>query len=203
MGCRTADIGDDCTTSQSYQLRHDNCLLPHRCQRCRCSRRRPNAWPRAHGGAGFRERGVPIEVPTAERPANRGVATLLAIPRMAKRKNGRGKKLLALHSVAKQPFRCGQPCLRSPCRDRENAPREIRTPTVQTDHKALNLARDLPDPSGWRRFAHLCRAAGRSGLGGRDACCHRVVTATVATPTGPARPRYGSAPAWGSPSSGQ
>jgi hypothetical protein len=70
-------------------------------------------------------------------------------------------------------------------------------------HKALNLARDLPDPSGWRRFAHLCRAAGRSGLGGRDACCHRVVTATVATPTGPARPRYGSAPAWGSPSSGQ
>ena len=60
-------------------------------------------------------------------------------------KNGRGNKLLALHSVAKQPFRCGQPYLRSPCRDRGNAPREIRTPTVQTDHKALNLAR-LPVP---------------------------------------------------------
>ena len=25
-----------------------------------------------------------------------------------------------------------------------DAPREIRTPTVQTDHKALNLARDCP-----------------------------------------------------------
>jgi hypothetical protein len=27
----------------------------------------------------------------------------------------------------------------------------IRTPTVQTDHKALNLAHDLPDPSQCRR----------------------------------------------------
>jgi len=32
-------------------------------------------------------------------------------------------------------------------RDERNAPREIRTPTVQTDHKALNLARDLLHPS--------------------------------------------------------
>jgi hypothetical protein len=35
------------------------------------------------------------------------------------------------------------------------APMEIRTPTVQTDHKALNLARGLPDPSECRRCAHL------------------------------------------------
>jgi hypothetical protein len=32
-----------------------------------------------------------------------------------------------------------------------HAPREIRTPTVQTDHKARNLARNLPDPSECRR----------------------------------------------------
>ncbi len=59
-----------------------------------------------------------------------------------------------------------------------NAPREIRTPTVQTDHKALNLAQDLPDPSERRRNAHLLHAAGRSGRGGRSVCCHGVVTET-------------------------
>ena len=57
-----------------------------------------------------------------------------------------------------------------------HAPREIRTPTVQTDDKALNLARDLPDPSERHRYAHLIRAAGRSGPGGRGVCCHGVVT---------------------------
>ena len=90
MGCRTADIGDDCTTSQSYQLRHDNCLLPHRFFLTR---------GQTHGHALTvvpisRERGLPIDVPTAEGPANRGVATLLAIPRMAKRKTGVGTNSL-------------------------------------------------------------------------------------------------------------
>jgi hypothetical protein len=37
----------------------------------------------------------------------------------------------------------------------QNAPREIRTPTVQTDHKALNLARGVPYPSDGRRDAHF------------------------------------------------
>src|SRR5215208_2924603 len=84
MGCRTPDIDDDCTTSESYQLRHDNPLL--------------------------------------------------------------------------------------------HAPRETRTPPVQTDHKALNLARGLPDPSECGRYAHLIRAAGRSRRGGLGVCCHGVVT---------------------------
>ena len=114
MGCWTADIGDDCTTGQSYQLRHDN----------RFDRHSP------HRDA----------------------------------KTGSENKLLALHSVAEQPFRCGQPYLRSPARP-GNAPREIRAPTVQTDHKALNLGAGLLDGS--------C-------LG-----CHRVVTISV----GPAATR--------------
>ena len=42
--------------------------------------------------------------------------------------------------------------------------------------KALNLARDLPDPSECRRYAQLVRAAGRSGPGGQCICCHGVVT---------------------------
>jgi hypothetical protein len=56
------------------------------------------------------------------------------------------------------------------------APREIRTPTTRKGHKALNLARGVPDPSDCGRSAHLIRAAGRSGPGGRDVCCHGVVT---------------------------
>jgi hypothetical protein len=36
-----------------------------------------------------------------------------------------------------------------------NAPGEIRTATVQAEHKALNLARDLPDPSERRGNEHL------------------------------------------------
>jgi hypothetical protein len=65
---------------------------------------------------------------------------------------------------------------REPCRQTENAPREIRTPTVQTDHKALNLAREVPDPSERRGYAHLIRAGGRPGRNGRGVCCHGVVT---------------------------
>ena len=40
----------------------------------------------ASSRAGIGEAAVPIDVPTLKRPANRGVGTLLAIPRMAKRK---------------------------------------------------------------------------------------------------------------------
>ena len=46
------------------------------------------------------------------------------------------------------------------------ASREIRTPMVQTDHKAPNRAGGLPDPSECRRYAPLVRAAG--GPGPRD-----------------------------------
>jgi hypothetical protein len=57
-----------------------------------------------------------------------------------------------------------------------DAPREIRTPTVQTDHKALNLARYLPVLPTNRRSQHPVQGHGRSGLGGRGVCCHGVVT---------------------------
>ena len=57
-----------------------------------------------------------------------------------------------------------------------DAPREIRTPTVQTDHKALNLARRLPVLSYRRRIALSIREGGRFGPGGRGVCCHGVVT---------------------------
>jgi hypothetical protein len=61
--------------------------------------------------------------------------------------------------------------------DASKAERAIGTPTLRTDHNALNLARDLPpDPSECRRNAHLTRAAGRSGPGGRGVCCQCVVT---------------------------
>ena len=43
---------------------------------------------------------------------------------------------------------------------RGNAPREIRTPTVQTDHKALNLAREVPVLSYRRRNAGFVRDDG-------------------------------------------
>src|SRR5215210_3643571 len=45
----------------------------------------------------------------------------------------------------------------------DNAPREIRTPTVQTDHKALNLAR-LPVPPQARSSLSIER-----GIAGVDA----------------------------------
>src|SRR5215210_5113893 len=57
-----------------------------------------------------------------------------------------------------------------------NAPREIRTPTVQTDHKALNLAQWLTVLSYRRRHTHCFRDHGRSGPPGQDVCCHGVVT---------------------------
>jgi len=63
-----------------------------------------------------------------------------------------------------------------PCQATRNAPRKIRTPTVQTDHKALDLARELPYPSERCGYAHLILAARRSGPGGRGVCCQCVVT---------------------------
>ena len=60
-----------------------------------------------------------------------------------------------------------------------SASREIRTPTIQTDHKALNLARDLLVLSAGRRNAHSIRDDGRFEPGGQCVCCQSVVTATV------------------------
>ena len=64
------------------------------------------------------------------------------------------------------------------CSGRRRVPGKRRSerPLGRHPHKALNLARDLPDPSERRRYAHLIRAARRSGLGGQDVCCHGVVT---------------------------
>ena len=47
-----------------------------------------------------------------------------------------------------------------------------RTPTVQTDHKALNLAQSVPVLSYRCRNAHSVRDDGRSGPGGQCVCCH-------------------------------
>jgi hypothetical protein len=67
--------------------------------------------------------------------------------------------------------------LRNPCRHRENAPREIRTPTVQTDHKALNLAPHVP-PVQEGRSRTLWRGSGGVGCGLRqrrgEEALHRV-----------------------------
>src|SRR3954453_6944435 len=64
---------------------------------------------------------------------------------------------------------------RETARKASDAPREIRTPTVQTDHKALNLAEALLVLSFYRRIAHSIRRDGRSGPGGQRVCCHGVV----------------------------
>jgi hypothetical protein len=73
-----------------------------------------------------------------------------------------------------------------------HAPREIRTPTVQTDHKALNLARAVPDPSECRRSAHLNPGGWTiwTSWTGRllSRCCHGIHGIAVAPRRKRARP---------------
>jgi hypothetical protein len=79
-------------------------------------------------------------------------------------------------AVSRREPRCSGRARRDPFAGSSDAPREIRTPTVQTDHKALNLAAGMISRSPGQRFAHSIRPARRSGRTGSGVCCHGVVT---------------------------
>jgi hypothetical protein len=79
-------------------------------------------------------------------------------------------------AVSRREPRCSGRARRDPFAGSSDAPREIRTPTVQTDHKALNLAQSLPVRSCRRRSAHCIQDDGRSGPGGQCVRCHGVLT---------------------------
>jgi hypothetical protein len=165
---RTARPGGE----HGRRLQCDTGVLSKRCHRIR--RLGMTAWPQVTAIA--TELGVPISVPTVERPCKSQSRHLERLSPLCEAKSGSDNSFLARQSIRRRRCAGSRRVSQKAPQTNENAPREVRTPTVQTDHKALNLARFLAVLS-YRPAAHVSSGDdGRSGTGGRSVCCHGVVT---------------------------